>query len=166
MNRPTQFLPLYVVVSRDEIESRDFTAPFAALKSLIASPATARAHMESVDVAFSGYDEDARELFEIPEVREYVYRLDGEFPYWLFFLSKYGLGLQCLLLSFLPPHLTDEAKANVHPERIRELLLNRWLPAMNQVSEFAGLTGDEVDRLTERALDYISNGRLPLPGRG
>jgi hypothetical protein len=80
MNRPIQFRPLYVVVSRDEVESRDLTAPLAALKSLIASPATARAHMESVDVAFSGYDEDARELFEIPEVREYVYRLDGEFP--------------------------------------------------------------------------------------
>jgi hypothetical protein len=163
MNRTTQPNPLYVVMSRDEVESRDITAPLAALKSLIASPATARAHMENVDIAFGGYDEDARELFEIPEVREYVYRLDGEFPYWLFFLSKYGLGLQCLLLCFLPPHLTDEARANVHPVRTKDLLLNRWLPAMNHVSAFAGLTGDEVDRLTDRVLDYISHGRLTLP---
>jgi hypothetical protein len=164
MNSPPRFQPLYVLISREEVELRDLTAPLAILRSLIASPEAAQSYIESVDIAFGGYDDDARELFEIPEVRDYVYRLDSEFPYWLFFLSKYGLGLQCLLLCFLPPYLTEEARATIHPERTRDLLLNRWLPAMNQVSEFAGLSGDEIDRLTERGLAYITKGRLPLPG--
>jgi len=49
----------------------------------------------------NGYDHDARELFEIPEVREYNALLDNEFPYWLFFLT-----------------------------RLDEPLSNRWFPAM------------------------------------
>ena len=164
MNSPHPFRPLYILISREEVEARDRTAPLATLKSLISSPEIAKSYMENVDVIFGGYDSDSRELFEIPEVRDYVYKLDDEFPYWLFFLSKYGSGLQCLLLCFLPPYLTEEARVKIHTERTRDLLLDRWLPAMNQVSEFAELSGDEIDELTERALDYIVNGRLPTPG--
>jgi hypothetical protein len=163
MNSSPLFQPLYILISREEVEAQDPTAPLATLKSLIASPETARSYMENVDIVFGGYDGDPRELFEIPEVRDYAYKLDGEFPYWLFFLSKYGLGLQCLLLCFLPPYLTEKAKSTIHPERTRELLLDRWLPAMNQVSEFAGLSGNEIDQLTERTISYIANGSLPLP---
>lgn len=163
MNTSPLFQPLYILISREEVEAQDLTAPLATLKSLIASPEVARSYMENVDIVFGGYDGDSREMFEIPEVRNYAYNLDGDFPYWLFFLSKYGLGLQCLLLCFLPPYLTEEARARIHPERTRELLLDRWLPAMNQVSEFAGLSGDEIDQLTERAISYIANGSLPFP---
>ncbi len=163
MDSSPLFQPLYILISREEVEAQDVAAPLATLKSLITSPEVARSYMENVDVVFGGYDGDSRELFEIPEVRDYAYKLDNEFPYWLFFLSKYGLGLQCLLLCFLPPYLTEEARATIHPERTRELLLDRWLPAMNQVSEFAGLSGDEIDQLTERAISYIANGSLPLP---
>jgi hypothetical protein len=154
--------PLLVVISKEEVDSQKVASPLGALKTLLQSPERARYFQEKVDIAFHGYDEDSRELFEIPEVRNFVYRLDEEFPYWLFFLSKHHLGLQCLLLCFLPPYLTDEAKARIFPERVRNLLLNRWIPAMNQICEYVSMSGDEIDQLTERAVNYVVNGRTPL----
>lgn len=118
--------------------------------------------MERVDIAFHGYDHTHEELFEIPEVRDFVYKLDEQFPFWLYFLSKRHLGLQCLLWCFLPPFLTVEARSKIFPERINDLLTKRWLPAMNQIGEHLGLSESQIERLTERALSYITNGRFPL----
>lgn len=37
-------------------------------------------------LTISGYDDDSRELFEIPEVCRYLRGLDHEWPFWFFFL--------------------------------------------------------------------------------
>jgi len=39
-------------------------------------------------LSFDGYDDDARELAEIPEVRDFMLFLDKCFPYWFFFLNR------------------------------------------------------------------------------
>ncbi len=98
----------------------------------------------------------------MPAVRSFVSKLDEKFPYWLFFLSKHHLGLQCVLLCFLPPFLTETARAGVFPERIGELLTRHWFPAMNHICDYAGFSEQEVDALTDRVVDYINHGRFPL----
>ena len=101
-------------------------------------------------------------MCEIPEVRNYVYRLDVEFPFWLFFLSKHYPGLQCVLYCFLPPFLTEEARKGIHAERVGQLLINRWFPAMNAMCGAAGFSEKEIERLTDRVVQYVTNGKLPL----
>lgn len=131
------------------------------LSALLATPGAAREHFEKVDIAFYGYDDDTRELFEIPEVRNFVFKLDEAFPYWFYFLSKNALGLHAILLCFLPPYLTAEAKARIFPERLQPLLLERWFPAMNYVCELVEMPEEEIERLTNRVMSYIAKGRLP-----
>jgi hypothetical protein len=118
--------------------------------------------VERVEISFHGYDHHREELFEIPEVRNFVYQLDEQFPFWLYFLSKRHLGLQCLLFCFLPPFLTEDARSRIFPERINQLLTNRWFPAMNSICEYVGFSEMQIERLTKRALDYITTGRFPL----
>ncbi len=156
--------PLVVVVSRTEVEALDTSAALGVLKRLTESPDTARAFVERVDVSFDGYDHIGQELFEVPEVRNFVYQLDGQFPFWLYFLSKHHLGLQCLLFCFLPPFLTEDARSRIFPERINQLLTNQWFPAMNHICEYIGFSERQIERLTERALAYITAGRFPLDG--
>lgn len=152
---------LCVVVSRQEVESLDTGPALSVLRRLLETPQTALAHMEGVDIAFHGYDDDPRELSEVPEVRDYVHALDEQFPFWLFFLSKQGLGLQCLTFCFLLPFLTDEAKARRHPQQLGELLTSRWVPALNHVVGYAGLSEEQTDRLTDQALTYLMHGPRP-----
>lgn len=153
--------PLVIVISRPEVEARDTGPALGVLKKLTGSPGTARRFFERVDIAFHGYDQTQEELFEIPDVRDFVYELDQAFPFWLFFLSKHHLGLQCLLFCFLPPFLTEEARATIFPERINSLLTQRWFPAMNQICEYVGFSEAEIERLSDRAVRYIIQGRFP-----
>lgn len=149
-----------IIISRQDVESKNILPTITALSKFIASPQVARAYMEKLDIGFSGYDQDNRELFEIPEVRDHVYLLDEKFPFWLFFLAKNCLGLQCLMFCFLSPHLTDIAKAKLHPRQLQELLTKRWFPAMNQISKFAELDEEEIEELTDRTLEYLVKGPL------
>jgi hypothetical protein len=162
LSLPKTIDPLVIVVSRGEVETMDTSAAFGVLKRLTASPETAREFVERVDISFHGYDHNREELFEIPDVRTYVYKLDGQFPFWLYFLSKRHLGLQCLLLCFVPPFLTEEARSRILPERINQLFIDRWFPAMNQICEYVGFSESQIERLTERALAYVTTGRLPF----
>lgn len=157
--------PLCVVVLRDEVHRQDISAALSTLKTLLRSPETARAYKERVDIAFDGYNDDHRELDEIEEVRNYVQKLDAEFPFWLFFLSKHMLGLQCIVFCHMLPFLTDEGKAERHPRQLEELLLKRWFPAMNHVAEYVGLSEKEIEEMTERFFVYIKRGRLRLPNQ-
>jgi hypothetical protein len=152
--------PLCIVVSRAEVESGDIEPAMSTLRRLTESTETAKLFMENVDIGFHGYDHDRRELFEIDEVRDYVYKLDEQFPYWLFFLSKNHLGLQCLMFCKLLPYLTDEAKLRLHPQQLEELLTNRWGPALWHIGAFAGLSDEEQLAIANRAITYFQSGRL------
>jgi hypothetical protein len=149
-----------IVITRNEVVTKDTSSALNALRVLISSPKAARQYFESVDIAFHGYNETREELFEISEVREFVYALDEQFPYWLFFLDKTALGLQCLAYCFLPPFLTAEAKRKHYPERLNELLTKRRLPAMNQVCEWVGFTEEQIEMLTNRSVDYLLSGPI------
>ena len=152
--------PLVVTVSREEINSGNIEPALSILKQLISSPDMATTYKEKIDIAFHGYDTDSRELFEVPEVRDYVHKLDEKFPFWLYFLSKKHLGLQALLFCFLPPYLTEEAKTEIYPQKIDELLTKCWFPAMNHIVDFVGMSEKENEVMTERAIRYITHGRF------
>jgi hypothetical protein len=153
---------LTIVISKEDVEAGDISTSLVVLRRLLESPKTARQFAERVDIAFHGYDDVALELFEMPAVRSFVNKLDEEFPYWLFFLSKHHPGLQCVLLCILPPSLTATARAKIFPALIGDLLTRRWLPAMNHISGYAGCSEQEVKALTDRVEAYITHGRLPL----
>ena len=147
-----------VVISHEEILSGTPTECLSTLKRLIETPRIAKTYMERVDVAFDGFDENRWELWEIDPVREFVRRLDEQFPYWLFFLSKAHGGLKAIVYCFLPPFLTPEAQEEILPERMRALMDGRWFPAMNHVSEYAGLSEDDIHQLSNRVVRYFTDG--------
>lgn len=152
------FGPLLIVVSREEVISGDTSAPLSTLNQLLESRESIREFCQRVDISFSGYENTPEELFEIPEVRNYVYALDAEFPFWLYFLSREFTGLQCLALCYLLPCLTEEARARKHPKQLADLIERRWGPALNQICQAAGYPESKTDELLESALQYFVDG--------
>jgi hypothetical protein len=149
------FDPVIVVVSRLEIETRDTSGVLDVLQSCMASTDRALSFFERLDIAFHGYDDDTRELCEIDEVREYVQLLDDIFPYWLFFLTKSGLGLHCIMYCLMPPYLSEKGRQTVLPQRLDQLLSNRWFPAMNQICEAVGFSEGQIETLTNDVVNYF-----------
>lgn len=156
------FSPLLIVISHDEVLREDISGPLTTLKHLISSRELIRANRLNVDVSFSGYDNTREELFEIPEVRNYVYKLDGEFPFWLYFLSRSFMGLQCLAYCYLLPYLTEEARNETHPKQLADLIERRWGPALDRICAAAGHSESEADELLDSALKYFMSGPRPL----
>lgn len=155
--------PVYVIVPRDDVRRQDIKPALSTLKKLLASPEVARAHRERVDITFAGYHEEQRGFEEIKEVRDYVRKLDAHFPFWLFFLTKGRLGLQCIISCHLLPFLTEAGKAKHHPQQLDRLLTKRWFPAMSVVAEFAELTEKEIEAMTENFHWYAKTGRARPP---
>jgi len=146
---------LNIVVSKDEVLRQDISVPLKILNQLIASPNTAIYFMERVDIALDGYNERRDELWEIPEVRNYVVMLDAAFPYWLYFLSKNGGGLYVVVKCFLLPFLTPEGEKEINLPKLDKYLTNRGFPAMNQVCEYTGLSDEANIEMTNRVVNYF-----------
>jgi hypothetical protein len=150
--------PVLIVVSREEVEARHTSSIMRILRSCLVSTERMLGFFERIDVLFHGYDDDTRELCEIDAVREYVSLLDSEFPYWLFFLTKEGLGLQCIMYCLMPPYLSEKGRRTVLPQKLDELLSVRWFPAMNQLCLAVGFSERQIEDLTNRTVDYFFNG--------
>ena len=153
-----QFDPVTLVITREEIEAGDIRIALSVLQSCLASRDVICQRFEQLDVAFHGFNDDSREIFEVPEVREFMHQVDSEFPYWLYFLTKHQLGLQAITFCFLPPYLTEQAKRTLLPQYLDVLLNNRWWPAMNHICGAAGFTEDEIEHLSKRVLRYYISG--------
>ena len=78
---------LRVVVDRSEVEVQDVSGTALKLARVLADRQSVERYRGNVDLAFFGYSKDPRELYEIPEVRQFCSKLDDAFPYWFYFLS-------------------------------------------------------------------------------
>jgi len=86
--RPAFSEPVILMFSRQQVESCDVEEPLGLLRRLSADRHTAIEYSGRISLVFDGYNDDPRELFEVPEVRAYIKQLDQEWPYWFFFLSQ------------------------------------------------------------------------------
>ena len=93
---------LRVVVDRSEVETGDVSQTAMVLSRVLADGDAVEWSRGRVDIAFLGYAEDPRELYDIPEIRRFCSSLDAAFPYWFYFLptDSVTLGLiACCLCS-------------------------------------------------------------------
>lgn len=91
---------LVVVITRKEIGSGNVSSALERLHVLTDSAENVNLYRESVLFQFDGYQNDPRELCEIPEVRAYFHTLAQAWPHFLWFTHR-GAGAIALLLSLL-----------------------------------------------------------------
>ena len=87
-------------ISRTEIESCDYSDALNRLHTLTDTQKNVLLYKESIALHVGGYDDDKRELAEIPEVRAYFKALVNEWPHWIWFLPR-QMGFISLLMSIL-----------------------------------------------------------------
>ena len=86
--RPGVAEPVILMFSRRQVEACDVDEPLELLRSLSADRGVAIEFCGRISLVVDGHNDDPRELFEVPEVRAYLKRLDQAWPYWFFFLSQ------------------------------------------------------------------------------
>jgi hypothetical protein len=155
----TGFDYLSIVVARDHVEAGNIQPYIGLLAPLLESAEAAEVFFERVAVSIDGYNETHWELFEIPEVRDFIQALDRRFPYWLHFLDKTTSAFDFIWRCFMPPFLTPAAMAEDHPARLIDLLERRWLPAATAVADFIDMSTRDRKALSERVALYLQGHR-------
>ncbi|MEF8753695.1 MAG: hypothetical protein V5B60_07105 [Accumulibacter sp.] len=86
--RPSVTEPVVLMFSRSQVEACNVDAPLQLLRRLTEDRQTAIDSCGRISLVVDGYNDDPRELFEVPQVRAYIGRLDQAWPYWFFFLPQ------------------------------------------------------------------------------
>lgn len=87
-------------IMRFEIENGEFSDALERLMVIADTRENALLYRESVVFSVDGYDDDARELYEIPEVRSFFSKIIDQWPHWFWFLCRDG-GHISLLMSLI-----------------------------------------------------------------
>ncbi len=72
-------------------------------------------------------------------------------------------GLSAITMCFLSPVQVDKGHVKFHPPALEKLLLDRWLPAAQDVMSRTGFSETEFDLLIARCMDYFVNGPQKPP---
>ncbi len=87
-------------IGREQIQSCNFATTLERLMILTDTRENVLRYRDSLFLQFAGYDDDPRELAEIPEVRAFFAQLSNEWPNWLWFLGREA-GYISLVMSLL-----------------------------------------------------------------
>ena len=146
---------LMLGIGRDKVESNDISLALSTLTDLFADPNTVRRLQGRVSLLFEGYDDDPREVYEIPEVRWFCATLDRRFPYWLYFLTTIQDNLKVVAFCLVRVRVLRPGQIWVDPDDLERFLLSH-LSAMNTVFDRYSLGEEAKLARTERVCEHLS----------
>jgi hypothetical protein len=154
--RPGVSEPLILMFSRRQVETCDIDEPLQLLHRFIADRRSAIEYCGRISLVIDGYNDDPRELFEIPAVRAYLKRLDQEWPYWFFFLSQADESIKMLESCLCDTIEVVPGVASIDIEQM-ERVLARHFGAMNRLTEKLDLPKEKCEELAEGIISLIHN---------
>lgn len=146
--------PIIFGVPYDDIKSGDVNTVLSALNSFLDTRERLIWARARFTILFEGYDDDPRDVWDILEVREYVKKLDAEFPYWFYFtdLNHHTLKVICLCLCRV---MKVEGSSTPHPDDLKHFLASRIIALNNLCSRFH--LADEVkNEITQDVCEHLA----------
>lgn len=135
---------LVLYASRAEVEAADIDRALIALDKLL-NPEVAQRLKGRLIFGIRGYEDDPRDLYEIPEIRAWMQALDQVFPYWFYFMD---VGSRSTL-SFVAFSLCEWEKVPsgklIPPDELQQFLIFH-LGTMSFLSKRLGESSSENDR--------------------
>lgn len=112
---------LIVTIERDDVEAGDVSQTVAVFDSFSKSPKTVMNVVGRVELSVSGYDDDPRSLWQIPEVRRFFKSLRRKIPHMLLFLcpERKAPNLWALLCC---KRIDRKSAAAVAPESLSDFI--------------------------------------------
>lgn len=162
--RPGLSDPVVFVISRQQVEALDLDEPLEFLHSLVptAHPHHAWAYKGRLSLVIAGYETDPRELFEIPEVCQYLRALDEQWPFWLFFFNQVDDSIKLIALCLASSIEVVPGAAHIDPDGLRRFP-ERGFTAVNYLFESYGFPETENEALSTELSRLFANS-LISPG--
>jgi len=134
---------LVLMASRSEVESGDTLPALASLRKLLVPDNAAKVKGRLV-FGVNGYDDDPRDLWEIPEVRSWMQKLDSQFPYWLYFMDTGPVSTLAFIAFSLCRYEKVPGGKMIPRDELQRFLVSHFI-AMNQLSQELNESQEEND---------------------
>jgi len=147
---------------RNVSEAKDYTE----FLRLFGPDATKLAEMYgNVEFSVSGYGQDARELYDIPEVMTFLRGLDAAWPYAFFFLKTRASPINGFTLSeyFVYLNCTGSNNGQLEFTSPKREQFERWVRGLNEMSAKAGFFASRVNKRTQECCEQISTNLAKSP---
>lgn len=120
-------------IDRVDIEAGNETNFLSFLSDISSSREVSVGLRGRVEFCVHGYDDDPRELHEIPEVVAFLKKIDNSWSYWMLFQFPQGHWLRMLALCLAGGKRVSDGEVEFDKQQM-EAVLNRWFVALNQLS--------------------------------
>lgn len=154
--RPAIDAPVCLMFSRRQIVDGDLVEPLQFFESLIGSPEQAMAYRGRLCLVIDGFNDDPRELFEIPEVRRFIQALDARWPYWFFFLCQADDSIKIVESCLCDTIEIVPGVASIDLAQM-EQCLTRHFAALERLGESLALPTEALDEMSEGVIALIRN---------
>ncbi len=153
--RPGVTEPVVLMFSRREVESGDPSASVARLDALFDSREAVWRYRGQVALVVAGYDDDPRELIDIPEVRAFLTRFNAQWPYWAFYFNQVDDSIKILLSCLCARRYLGRGQVEIEPEKLRRFLL-KGFAAMNSIFDKHGFPESELRAMSDGVIEVVA----------
>lgn len=156
---PPDVANLHLVFSHEQMAS-GVGAVVDDLMTLTEDSRLRRQLTHGLSFSFDGWDQDPREIAEIPECRQFLQAVHGQWPYWLHFLMPAPAQWSVLLLCLADIQLADGAQPGERTFQIVQpggfgALVRAMLKPLNLLHSHMQLPHPEQMRIFNRSLQAI-----------
>ena len=152
--RPGVSEPVVLLISRREVEAGDLASVLSRLKPFLATREDAWRYRGQMTLVVDGYNNDPRELVDIPEVRTLLRGLESSWPQWAYFFNQVDDSIKLLLSCVAGSRFLGRGAVEMDAELVAATL-GRAFGGMNMVFERFGFPEDELEKMSNGLVEVL-----------
>ena len=145
--RPGVTEPVVLLISRREVEAGDVASALSRLKVFVATREDAWRYRGQMALVVDGYNDDPRELVDIPEVRSLLQRLEVGWPFWAYFLNQVDDSIKLMLSCVVGTQFLGRSAVEVDPELVIKAM-QRGFDGMNAMFDRHHFPESELEAMS------------------
>ena len=152
--RPGVTEPVILMISRRQVEQHDVASVLKELKPLLATREDTWLYRGQMSLAVDGYNDDPRELVDVPEVRAFLRAFERQWPYWAFFFNQVDDSIKILGSCVCGASYPGRGAVEMDATKLRDFLL-RGFAGMNSLFEKHGFPESELEVMSRGVIEVI-----------
>ena len=152
--RPGITEPVILMISRREVEAGDVASVVSRLKVFLATREDAWLYRGQMALVVDGYNNDPRELVDIPEVRTMLRQFEAAWPYWAFFFNQVDDSIKLLLSCAAGSRFLGRGAVEMDADQVAAALA-RGFDGMNTIFDRFGFPEGELEKMSDGLVEVL-----------
>ena len=152
--RPGVSEPVVLLISRREVEAGDLASVLSRLKPFLATREDAWRYRGQMTLVIDGYNNDPRELVDIPEVRTLLRALESSWPQWAYFFNQVDDSIKLLLSCAAGSRFLGRGAVEMDAGLVASAL-GRAFGGVNMVFDRFGFPEHELEAMSNGLVEVL-----------